>query len=80
MQHRVPAVRNAGATLHWGLDDPRLLEQWGDGLTLATKRTSWQVPGWDRLPRRLRLVMGAFAGLPPFREIGWILRYRFARH
>lgn len=77
MQRRVPAVRNAGATLHWGLDDPRLLESWVEGLTLVEERTSWQVPGWNRLPWHLRLLMGAVAGIPRFKKIGWIARYRF---
>lgn len=77
MQSRVPAVKNSGATLHWGIDRPRQLESWHDGLTCLTAKSSWDAPGWEKLPAHLRLPMRAMAHLPGFRHIGWLLRYQF---
>ncbi len=77
MQKLVPAVRRAGATLHWGIDDPRELEAWHDGLVLLDLLRSVDMPGLDLLPRAGRIQMRVLAVLPKLRDAGWILRYRF---
>lgn len=77
LQKLVPAVRNAGATLHWGIDDPRELEGWHRGLTLLDAVRSTDMAGLDRLPASARAGMWAMAHLPGFRDIARILRYRF---
>ncbi|MDI3402292.1 class I SAM-dependent methyltransferase [Streptomyces cavernicola] len=77
LQNRVPAVRNAGATLHWGVDDPKALESWAPGLTLLDSVRSVDVPGLDHLPRSGRLGMRLLAHIPVLRDIGRILRYGF---
>jgi O-methyltransferase involved in polyketide biosynthesis len=77
MQRMVPAVRNAGATLHWGIDDPREIEGWHTGLACLDALRSVDMPGLDRLPASGRLTMWVLAHLPGFRDIGRILRYRF---
>jgi O-methyltransferase involved in polyketide biosynthesis len=77
LQKLVPAVRNAGATLHWGIDDPRELESWHDGLKCLDALRSVDMPGLEKLPASGRLAMRVMARLPGFRDIGRILRYRF---
>ena len=77
LQRLVPAVRNAGATLHWGIDDPRELEAWHEGLVLLDALRSVDMPGLELLPRAGRIQMGVLAHLPKLRDVGRILRYRF---
>lgn len=77
LQKLVPAVRNAGATLHWGIDDPRELEAWHDGLVLLDAVRSVDMPGLDLLPSTGRIQMRVLALLPKLRDVGRILRYRF---
>jgi O-methyltransferase involved in polyketide biosynthesis len=77
LQKLVPAVRRAGATLHWGIDDPRELERWHDGLGCLDALRSVDMPGLDLLPPAGRVQMRVLALLPFMRDIGRILRYRF---
>jgi O-methyltransferase involved in polyketide biosynthesis len=77
LQKLVPAVRNAGATLHWGVDDPHELETWHDGLKLLDALRVVDMPGLDMLPLAGRIQMRVLAHLPVLRNAGWILRYRF---
>jgi O-methyltransferase involved in polyketide biosynthesis len=77
LQKLVPAVRNAGATLHWSIDDPHEIETWHDGLTCLDALRSVDMPGLDLLPTAGRLQMAVLARLPVFRDVGRILRYRF---
>ncbi|NBE50841.1 class I SAM-dependent methyltransferase [Streptomyces boluensis] len=77
LQKRVPAVRNAGATLHWGVDDPAELESWAPGLTLLDSLRSVDVPGLEHLPLSGRLGMRVLARIPVLRDVGRILRYGF---
>jgi O-methyltransferase involved in polyketide biosynthesis len=77
LQKLVPAIRNAGATLHWGIDDPRELEAWHDGLVLLDSLRSVDMPGLDLLPPAGRMQMRVLALLPKLRDVGRILRYRF---
>lgn len=77
LQKLVTAVRTSGATLHWGIDDPRELETWHDGLVLLDALRSVDMPGLDLLPRVGRAQMRVLARLPKLRDVGRILRYRF---
>jgi O-methyltransferase involved in polyketide biosynthesis len=77
LQKLVPAVRRSGATLHWGIDDPRELEGWHDGLVLTDALRSVDMAGLDLLPRAGRVQMAVLARVPGLRDIGQILRYRF---
>ncbi|MDI3419314.1 class I SAM-dependent methyltransferase [Streptomyces luteolus] len=77
LQKWVPAVRNAGATLHWGVDDPQALESWAPGLTLLDSVRSVEVPGLDHLPPSGRLGMRLLARIPVMRDVGRMLRYGF---
>jgi O-methyltransferase involved in polyketide biosynthesis len=77
LQKLVPAVRNAGATLHWGIDDPREIEAWHEGLECLDALRSVDMPGLDKMPASGRRSMWVLARIPGFRDIGRILRYRF---
>jgi len=77
LQKKVPAVRNAGAELHWGLDDPHEVETWHEGLTLLDAVRSVDMPGTDAMPVSGRMSMKVMAHLPGFKDVGRILRYRF---
>ncbi|WP_020579816.1 class I SAM-dependent methyltransferase [Actinopolymorpha alba] len=77
LQKLVPAVRKAGATLHWGIDDPHEIEGWHAGLECLDDLRSVDMPGLDLLPRSGQVSMWVMAHLPGFRDIGRILRYRF---
>ncbi|MGH3906454.1 MAG: hypothetical protein ACRDTE_20080 [Pseudonocardiaceae bacterium] len=72
----IKATSAAGATLHWGIDDPHEIEGWHDGLKCLALR-SVDMPGLDKLPTSGRLAMWVLARTPGFRDIGRILRYRF---
>jgi O-methyltransferase involved in polyketide biosynthesis len=77
LQKLVPAVRNAGARLQWGIDDPRELESWHEGLRCLDALRSVDMPGLERLPPSGRLTLWVMARIPGFRDIGRILRYAF---
>jgi O-methyltransferase involved in polyketide biosynthesis len=77
LQKLVPAVRNAGATLHWGIDDPYSLESLHDGLTCLDALRSVDMPYLDRLPLPGRMSMRMMSHLPVLRDAGRILRFGF---
>jgi O-methyltransferase involved in polyketide biosynthesis len=77
LQKLVPAVRNSGARLYWGIDDPRALESWHDGLECLDDLRSVALPGLDELPQAGRMALRVMAHLPGLRDVGRILRYRF---
>jgi O-methyltransferase involved in polyketide biosynthesis len=71
-------VRRAKATLRWGIDDPRELEE--VGLKLLSCRTAEAfVPeeDWVRLPLVQRQLYRAVLRIPVIRKMGTLLRYRF---
>lgn len=77
LQRHVAAVRNSGATLHWGVDDPRALEGWHDGLRLLEDLRAVDMPGVEEFPRVGRVQMWLVAHVPRLRDVGRILRYAF---
>ncbi|PRX97805.1 class I SAM-dependent methyltransferase [Allonocardiopsis opalescens] len=76
LQKLVPAVRNAGATLHWGIDDPHELEAWHPGLRCLDALRSIEV-GRDKMPRAGRIQLRVLGLLPGMRDVGRILRYAY---
>ncbi|GAA2213976.1 class I SAM-dependent methyltransferase [Nonomuraea monospora] len=62
---------------HWGVDDPRELEGWCDGLEFADELYVVDVPDLDRLPAVARIGMRVGARLPGGRDSGRLLRFRF---
>ncbi|MFB9905739.1 class I SAM-dependent methyltransferase [Allokutzneria oryzae] len=77
MQKLVPAVRNANATLHWGIDDPREIEGLHQGLRCVDALRSVDMPGLEKLPTAGRVGMKVLAWIPGMRDIGKIMRFRF---
>ncbi|MFD1930389.1 class I SAM-dependent methyltransferase [Nonomuraea mangrovi] len=77
LQKLVPAVRNAGARLYWGVDDPRVIEGWHDGLVCVDALRSVDMPGLGRLRAAARAQMWVLARIPGLRDVGKILRFRF---
>lgn len=76
LQKLVPAVRNAGATLRWGVDDPREIERLHDGLKCLDALRSTDMP-LDKLPAAGRLGLWVVARIPGLRDAGRILRFQF---
>lgn len=77
LQKLVPAVRNAGARLYWGVDDPRVIEGWHDRLVCTDSVRSVEMPGVHRLPPVGRAQMWVLARIPGLRDVGRMLRFRF---
>ncbi|MET8762302.1 class I SAM-dependent methyltransferase [Lentzea sp. NPDC004782] len=77
LQKLVPAVRNAGATLHWGVDDPREVEALHPGLTTVDAWRSVDLPHLDALPRSGRIQMKVVSAIPKLRDVGKLLRLRW---
>ncbi|MCP3804034.1 class I SAM-dependent methyltransferase [Allokutzneria sp. A3M-2-11 16] len=77
LQKLVPAVRNAGATLDWGIDTPGQIERLHQGLTCVDALRSVDMPGLEKLPLSGRIGMRVIAHIPALRDIGKIMRFRF---
>jgi O-methyltransferase involved in polyketide biosynthesis len=75
-----PVIRRTGATLGWGLDDPRTLERSIPGLRLVTQMSAADLldeATLARFSRPGRLQLRLVNSVPALRRLGWILRYRF---
>jgi O-methyltransferase involved in polyketide biosynthesis len=77
IQKLVPAVRNSGATLHWGLDDPAVVTRWLPGVTCVEAVRSLELPAIADMPASGRIPLRIMARLPRVKDVGRILRYRF---
>lgn len=77
LQRLVPAVRNSGSTLHWGIDDPYELEGWHDGLRCLDAVRSVDTPRLVGFPVPGRWSLRVMSHLPGVRDVGRILRYAF---
>jgi O-methyltransferase involved in polyketide biosynthesis len=79
LQKLNPPVRKAGATLHWGTDNPYELQAWHKGLRCLDILNSVDMPGLDHLPKSGQVAMKVMSYLPGFKDIGKILRFAFSR-
>ncbi|MEU6644019.1 class I SAM-dependent methyltransferase [Saccharomonospora sp. NPDC046836] len=71
-------VRRAGATLHWGVDDPRELERYGLTLVSSVDAAHWAAPDvLARLKPLPRFQLRALKFVPPLARMARIVRYRF---
>ncbi|MUM18572.1 MULTISPECIES: class I SAM-dependent methyltransferase [unclassified Mycobacteroides] len=77
LQKLVPAVRNAGATLHWGIDDPAQIELLRPGLRCIDDLRSTDVAGEEYLPLSGRIQMKVISHVPALRDIGRIMRFSY---
>ena len=63
--------------VRWGLDDPRLIEQWYPRLEFLAETSLADSPWIDRLPWLTRLAVKGANRVPAFRRVHRLLRYRF---
>jgi O-methyltransferase involved in polyketide biosynthesis len=77
LQRLVPAIRNAGATLHWGVDDPHEIETLHPSLECLDALRSVDMPALDKLPLSGRISLAVSARIPKLRDTGRIMRFRF---
>jgi hypothetical protein len=77
LQRLVPAIRNAGATLQWGVDDPHEIENLHPGLECLDALRSVDMPGLDKLPLSGRISLAVASRIPKLRDMGRITRFRF---
>ncbi|KNB53759.1 class I SAM-dependent methyltransferase [Streptomyces caatingaensis] len=76
-QHLIPAVRNAGATLHWAVDDPRRIEAQREGVQLLEARRAHELGGIDGLSARHRCYAWLLGRTPRVRNAWRIMRFRY---
>ena len=80
LQRLNTVVRRTGATLRWGLDDPRALERRVRGLRLIAERgidRMYDPRVLARLSRQFRLRVRLAGAVPALRRFVWIARFRF---
>lgn len=75
-----PSVRAAGATLSFGIDDPREVETWIPGVSLVTAldvSAFSDAPEVARFSLPYRMMMRVVEAVPALRNMGLLLRYRW---
>ncbi|PXX99623.1 class I SAM-dependent methyltransferase [Halomonas sp. LBP4] len=72
-----PPVRATGASLHWGIDDPRELERQVPKLKLVKELTGLDPTQIARMSWPTRLTICLYQSVPAFRRLGRFLLYRF---
>ncbi len=77
LQKLVPAVRNANATLHWGVDGPGEILALHPGMRCLDDRRSTDLPDLDKLPFLGRLNLKLVDRIPKLRDVGRIMRFEF---
>jgi O-methyltransferase involved in polyketide biosynthesis len=79
-QHLVKTITNTGSTVHWGLDDAKLLEEWCPGLKLSDQLRSLQLVGMETLPWIQRMSLWLLSSMPAYSkylDFSRIYRYKF---
>lgn len=59
-----PSLRKTGASIHWGIDDPRIIETWAPGMLLKEEWFFSQSPDIAKLGWFYRLMFGLTSGIP----------------
>ncbi|MCL4559107.1 MAG: class I SAM-dependent methyltransferase [Chloroflexi bacterium] len=62
--HAHPSLQKTGASIHWGIDDPHLIEQWSEGIHLKEEWFFSQSDDLDRLSWFYRLMFRLTASIP----------------
>jgi O-methyltransferase involved in polyketide biosynthesis len=58
-----PSIKKTGAHVYWGIDDPKQIENWGEGIQLLEEwyfTQSEDIPGLEFFDRLLFRIMGTF--------------------
>jgi O-methyltransferase involved in polyketide biosynthesis len=74
---RNPSIRATGATLHWGIDDPRELVEAAPRLRLIEETTVYKPEYLARMALPARAFILLWNLVPALRRVGRLLRYRF---
>ncbi len=72
-----PSLRRTGATLQWGLDNPRELEHCVPRLRFVKSWHPLTSPGLAKIPAGYRIVSRIVKHVPALRNYARLLRYRF---
>lgn len=78
LQKLNPIVRRAGATLTWGVDDPRELERLGLTVVACLDGTDFATPEIvAKMSKPAKLQLRLAKSIPAVRRMGHIVRYEF---
>ncbi|OTB01865.1 hypothetical protein M426DRAFT_63254 [Hypoxylon sp. CI-4A] len=77
LQNRIAAVAATGATLKWGVDDPKLLEDIHPQLKLVECLGPAELGGFSRMPLGTRLMLQTYSYLPWCRYMSSYTRFEF---
>ena len=71
------AVSATGAEFGWGLDDPDDVKKFAPKMELVAELSSPQLPGHERLPLVMRVLVRVMEPFPKLRRLNRLLLYRF---
>ncbi|MGH8905926.1 MAG: class I SAM-dependent methyltransferase [Egibacteraceae bacterium] len=77
LTRRHPLIKATGASLDWGVDDPRELEGWIPRLKLVMELPYTAAPEIAALPWVSSAVCRVLNHIPALRSLGRLLRYQF---
>jgi len=72
-----PAIRAAGAEVHWAIDDPHELERAVPKLRFVDDISAYNREHTSRMGWTANLFAGLWRHIPALRKVGRILRFRF---
>ncbi len=70
-----PSIQKTGATVHWGIDDPREIETWAQGIRLKEEWFFSQSPDIAKLSLFYRLMFRLTSGIPVAQKAQRLLYY-----
>jgi O-methyltransferase involved in polyketide biosynthesis len=73
---RHPSIKQTGAEIHWGLDDPREPETWAPGIQLLEVWPFTASPDIGKLGLGFRLMFRLMGAIPAAQKAHRIFRYR----
>ncbi|MBN2086693.1 MAG: class I SAM-dependent methyltransferase [Anaerolineales bacterium] len=73
--HRADVLKTTGATVHWGIDDPKEIETWAPGIRLKEEWTFFQSEDIQKLNLGVRLMFGLAGLFPAAAKAHRILHY-----
>ncbi len=73
--HRADVLKTTGATINWGIDDPKQIETWAPGIRLKEEWTFFQSEDIRKLGFGVRLIFGLAGKFPAAAKAHRILYY-----
>ncbi|MBZ4322504.1 class I SAM-dependent methyltransferase [Streptomyces huiliensis] len=77
MQRLIPVLRRTGATVYWGIDDPRALERLHPGLTCLDVIRGCDLPEVRHVPPLARFEARLTGLVPGVRDVFRMVRFEF---